>query len=982
MFKEQTGPRVFGLPPGADFVSEIVIGILQRCQKYAPHELARIEIFVNTTRLQRGLHKAFSEGSALLLPRIRLITDLVNSDFSETESSTISSLRRRLELAKFTSALLHAEPELAPRSSLYPLADSLADLFEEMESEQVPVEKLLDLDVADQSGHWQRSLKFLGLISEFADQRNSLEARLVSTVNSQIDSWKERPPRHPVLFVGSTASRATTRKFMKAISELPQGAVVLPGFDFHLLTDVWDNFARQNSGRLPSFEDHPQYRFQFFLNQLGLHHSDVDAWTNLEEPISNELISLSLQPAPVTDQWMKSGPKLGDIESTTTNFSLVEANSPRAEAEAIALRLRQSAQAGQTAALVSPDRNLTRQVTAALDRWNLSPDDSAGVPLQLTAPGRLLRHVLDLLTEDISPERLLILLKHPLIHSGRDDRGEHLLRTRELEMEIRNIVGLKLDQEFLEEWKKEKRPDDQQLIAWVNWIIDLTMVKKSLGPRSIAEWFSHHMQIAERLCAGPLKDGSGELWKEGAGRKAQEACNALERETDTALELTAQEYAALVSKILSGDVVRDRDQGHPNILILGALEARVHSAELVILGGMNESIWPAEPQSDPWLNRALRKRIGLLSPERQIGLSAHDYQQAIAAKEVMITRSLRTSDSETVPSRWVNRLLNLMQGLPENGGPNAILKMRNRGQFWTDQAEKLAAPNAHLPQATRPSPRPPISVRPKELSITRIKSLIRDPYSIYAEKILGLRNLESLTTKPQAQLRGIIFHKIIEIFTNNFDELSKSSAHAKLIEIAEIQLNENCPWPATRVLWRAQFERIAARFVEDEFARRESAATTRTEIECSGFIESQNFNIHGIADRIDLLTDRTAILYDYKTGSLPTKKQQELFDKQLLIEAAMLEFGHFEGLGPTSVQKAEYVGINEAMKRVPAPLDTVSTEQIWSQLETLIAKWFNIETGYSARLALFKKEDMSVYDHLSRFGEWSISDNVSPETLE
>ncbi len=48
-----------------------------------------------------------------------------------------------------------------------------------------------------------------------------------------------------------------------------------------------------------------------------------------------------------------------------------------------------------------------------------------------------------------------------------------------------------------------------------------------------------------------------------------------------------------------------------------------------MLGGLNDGSWPQMPPPDPWLNRAMRQAAGLLLPERQIGLSAHDYQQAV-----------------------------------------------------------------------------------------------------------------------------------------------------------------------------------------------------------------------------------------------------------------------------------------------------------------------------------------------------------------
>ena len=93
--------------------------------------------------------------------------------------------------------------------------------------------------------------------------------------------------------------------------------------------------------------------------------------------------------------FFSEGPSLGSLTDATHDITLVETDTPRQEAEAIALKLREAAAANRKAALVTPDRNLTRQVAAALDRWNLVPDDSAGVPLAQTASGRLLRQIIE-----------------------------------------------------------------------------------------------------------------------------------------------------------------------------------------------------------------------------------------------------------------------------------------------------------------------------------------------------------------------------------------------------------------------------------------------------------------------------------------------------------------------------------------------------------------------------------------------------------
>ena len=85
-----------------------------------------------------------------------------------------------------------------------------------------------------------------------------------------------------------------------------------------------------------------------------------------------------------------------DLPAATAGLTLARSARRRGiEALAIALRLRAAVQEGRRAALISPDRELTRQVAAALDRWGIEPDDSGGTPLHQTPPGRL-RQVADL----------------------------------------------------------------------------------------------------------------------------------------------------------------------------------------------------------------------------------------------------------------------------------------------------------------------------------------------------------------------------------------------------------------------------------------------------------------------------------------------------------------------------------------------------------------------------------------------------------
>ena len=91
--------------------------------------------------------------------------------------------------------------------------------------------------------------------------------------------------------------------------------------------------------------------------------------------------------------------------------------------------------------------------------------------------------------------------------------------------------------------------------------------------------------------------------------------------------------------------------------------------------------------------------------------------------------------------------------------------------------------------------------------------------------------------------------------------------------------------------------------------------------------------------------------------------------------------GAFEALGPMPVAGAAFLGIGKDMKVTPAPLADHPPDRVWDDFIALLRHWQNPARGYTARMAMFSAGDSSDYDHLSRFGEWDISDTPAPEDL-
>ncbi|MFY0633495.1 MAG: double-strand break repair protein AddB [Vannielia sp.] len=991
MFEASDKPRLFGVPIGVDFGEALLRGLETRLSDAPPEAWGRVTIFVNTTRMRRHLTEQFAKGPPRLMPRIHLVTSLAKSLGLIGLEPANPSLRLRLQLRQAVSRLIDLQPDLAPPTAAFDLATSLASLLEELDDEGVDPASLSELDVADHSAHWARSLSLISILSgQNSDVFRGQSALNRDALTALLHRWHEAPAADPVIVAGSTGSRGTTRLLMEAVARLPQGAVILPGVDDDMPESVWNSLLKSahQPDRHPE-EDHPQYRFAALLHRLGMNSSDIVPWADQPPaaPARNQLVSLSLRPAPVTDQWRRDGPLLVEsLPEATEGLTLIEAPTPRQEAGAIALALREAVEHGKSAALVTPDRTLARQVTAALARWSIIPDDSAGLPLHQSPPGRFLIETAALFGQPLDLASALSLLKHPLTASSDATRGQHLLFTGRFETWARRTGAPRIDSRTLAKWLTKAKADEPTQ-DWARWLAGLLEPISEAATETLESRLSRHLTFAEALAAGPEQAGSGALWLEEAGEAAELALTELRGSAAYAGTVSNSDYFSLLRSFLGEKEVREASVAHPQVSIWGTIEARTRTLDLCILAGLNEGTWPATLPQDPWMNRSMRRDAGMLLPERRVGLAAHDFQLALGAKDVILSRSARSADAETVPSRWLNRLTNLLTGL-NTPGVAALEAMQARGTRLLTLSTALARHTEHplSPEpAPRPAPAPPPGVRPKELFVTSVATLIRDPYAIYARQVLRLRRLGPRAPEADAALRGTVLHAVMErclvdgfTFAGDPDQVV-----AEFLALASEVIDDHIPWPATRRLWLGRLSAVAPELVRREASFQ--AAGTPVIVEEIGSIPLRNvdFKVAAKPDRIDALATGGCAVFDYKTSTKPpSAKEVEAFDKQLLLEAAIAEAGGFESLGAQRAQRVGYISIgNPANSRD----ELLEIEGLWrpdavlQELAALIVAYSDPEKGYTARRAPQLLVYASDYDHLSRYGEWD--DTASPKTI-
>lgn len=961
-------PGIWGVDPGADFAAAFASGLLGRHAGQPPDALARVRVIVPTRALQSRIIAELSLGPARLLPRVEVLDDLADDPVLGLPPAD-PGLVRMLMLARLVDRLIAAEAGLAAPSATFDLAEALARLLDEMQAEGVPHERLASLDVADHAAHWQTSLRFLSLLGTLAGKTVAgPEGRLRQAVELLRARWLATPPRDPVILAGSTASRAPARLMALALARLPSGAVVLPGFDFDMPAQVWATLSDPRAG-----EDHPQFRHARLLSELGVAPAQVRRWHGVApRPARAALISLALRPAPVTDQWLTEGPGLGDPGAAVQDLTLIEAPDPRAEAAAIACVLRHAVEQGLSATLMTPDRLLTRRVAALLDGWHLRADDSAGRPLSLTAPGRLLRHAAALMADRLTAEMLVVVLKHPLTHSGAD-RGPHLLFTRELELRLRRSGPPFPDRTALATWAAGGHAP-AGVADWVGWLGDLLPETGGEGAEPMGVFVTRHLDLAERLAAG--HGGTpAELWADAAGAAAREALAALANAAEHGAPVTARDYVRLLDRVLSGRNVPDDTPSHPLLRFRGPREARSEASDVMILAGLNDGVWPAFAAPDPWMSRGMRQAAGLALPERQIGLSAHDFQMAACAARVVLSRARRDDAAETVPSRWLNRLTNLMSGLP-GGWDAGLAAIRARGDRWLALGAALSRPGEPVAQERRPAPAPAPDARPKTLSITQIQTLIRDPYAIYAREVLRLRPLDPLTRAPDPRDRGTVLHAVLEALVAE-DPYDEAGFAAALVARAEARLADEVPWPAARRLWLARLATAAPDFAAGETARRDQAQPFVREAIAALDLPGTGFRLTGKIDRIDRDSGGAWRIYDYKTGAPPKAPEQRHFDRQLALSALCVSRGSVAGVAAGPVVAAAFLSLAPGAAVEAAPASDLDPDLVEAALARLVAAWTDPARGYVARRAVKKTFGMepSPYDHLARFGEWAQTDD-------
>ncbi|WP_422051156.1 double-strand break repair protein AddB [Sphingomonas leidyi] len=971
-----TALRLYAIPPHRAFADALANGLIKRFGS-DPMGLARGLVLLPNNRAKKAIQDAFvrASGGGLLLPRLVAVGDpeLDEAVFDaagdpDPVPPAVQPLQRQLILARL---IQQAEPRHDAAEAVR-LAGDLAATLDQLLIEEVPPRRLKELDLGPElSAHWERSLKLFEIVLEHWPKelarlgRIDLADRRRLLIDKVAKRWKADPPAGFVCAAGITASAPAIARLQRVVAGLPKGMVVLPDLAIAISDAEWDMLGPHapdpvTSRRRRNLETHPQFHLKLLLERMGVHRSEFDPWRAASEhdaaPSRSKAIASAMQPPELTHGWTT----LPERERRLDGVRALEVATPAEEAQAIALALRQTLETpGRTAALVTPDRALARRVAAHCARWGIAIDDSAGQPLSILPPGTLLIALADAAAQRFAPLPLLTLLKHPLVMPG--TRPEWLEGARLLDRALRgprpapDLAGI---DRYLAEQEGRDGPLRQAALRWWPAARALLAPLETAfggGAQPIPELLAALREVAQAL-------GGDGLWSRAEGRAAATLLDDLEREAgDGPRRADPDTLAPMLRTLMDQIAVRPPQGGHPRLAILGQLEARLQTADLMILSGLNEGVWPGLPAPDPWLAPRIRAELGLPGLERRIGLAAHDLAGALGAPEVLLTRARRDATAPTIASRFWLRLEALAGGL-------------DRAQDLAAWLHAIDRPGAHEP-AERPEPSPPVEDRPKAISVTEVDRLKADPYAFYARRMLKLMPLDPVDADPSAAWRGTAVHDVLQ----KWFELDGCDP-AKLRARAEAMLVDARTHPMMRALWQPRLmeaiDWIARQIAEDP--ERKVLA-----VELDGDIEFAGVKLRGKFDRIDRLPDGGLAIVDYKTGQPPsTRAVRAGFSLQLGLLGLIAERGGFADI--EGVARAfEYWSLARSPRTggfgyVDSPVDPKKKEPIPAEefvdiaahhFADAVRAWLTGDQPFTAKLVP-EYAPYAEYDQLMRRDEW------------
>lgn len=847
-----------------------------------------------------------------ILPNIIPLSDLIAGSeevfkIPSENLATTSSIEEKVILAE----IIHNYHDLAMGiNQALKFSSGLAKLFYNLAVSGLGIEELVKIQTINQAEHWQSIQSFL--LTAYTEWQEKIKhLRKVDRATYQNSSFEAeigrlKAEKEPLIIAGIYGHNPGTLNFLKEASSLPS-CYIIENF-------VPEVISLQTEGRLPH---EGLYLPLTLINTLKVEETDLNLPGGAAGP--NCLFNFLTLP----EEAKPLPPYGGSIEYKEFTDLFEEAGFIAASCKNHLALYPQ----GKIAIVLAREtsRSIYRNF---LIRENLTCNDLFGKQIAKLPASMLILDTSRMLSCEFELKNLFILLKNPLLPHEKVSGFE------------RALLG---KNRFAHSWQAicniTEQHNDSDIQEFGRFVASLFNVE---AKNNFHDLLTQSIIIAEQLCP--------DLWRsKGAGDVAGLFAEILSLKWKIPLEKKTV-FPELLQNLINGARAACKQDLSQNITICNPAEAVLLKFDLVIIPDFSDGVWPPTINADPWLSNQMQEELNLNSEKIAIGQNCYYFYLLLHNKKLLISRA-RKQDSrkESIPSTYI---LKLEMVLPTIKEPSALP--------YPDR--KIESPDHQSLGNIRPE-------LPEELSATDIETLIRNPYSFYAKKILKLKKLSSIATPIKLSEFGNFVHKLIEQYTNKYESITTQDKQEYIKGLCSKYLDAEILPESTKKIWSIKFTQIAGSFIEWDEQRRSQSCSIYTEIKGSMefTIKGKKLRIMAIADRVEVDQEGNLTILDYKTGAIPTKK--DVFaglSPQLIIEALIAKAGGFSIIpSAKSSIKLIYVKIASSSPYIQTTDIEISLKELELHESNLISllEFYATEQNFHHELDLLKYND---YKHLAR----------------
>jgi ATP-dependent helicase/nuclease subunit B len=930
--------KFFNIPSNFNFLESLYRFLTEEFEDSM--SISSAVIFTPSRRSANELKRIFIKRKRFVfLPTIKAIGDIDYDDII-TNNLDLEVLKEVMDLAKPVSNIKHKlaliEGFLKNHGIFQSikLADELSNFLNELEKNNCDVRALEDLVDDDFSAHWQNTLRFLNV---FATEKNkflggndavSMNTHKIQIIKYYIKNFsKLERLKDPVIFVGNLMTIDNTVELIKSLKRFDDSYFIFKGFDCLL-----DDKQASNIDEM-----YLNYYFYNFIDKIKIKRDEIKNIEYEDAMASNERRTLfySALPCQLTYLWKEL-----DV-NVPQNVELVECENIFEEMKAIAFYILDfiDKNSMQNIAVVS-NVDYSHELEIYLRRYGLPVNNAFGKSLSGVKLSKLLFLINGMIITDFKKDVFLSFLKNDCVKFS---ENTDIIRDIEQLMFDNPVNAINLAGYY----EEARRKNNNILCEFLENIEKIFSVLSKELTYPITKIIECLFEILEKTV---LK-----LETDDSQRIIDFLTDFMEESDDFNTNISVEDFNILLKYFLSRQSYSENFSVYPTVNIIGTEEARLINYDLTVIFNCNDGYFPANISSDHWLNNSMRKKMGLLSKNCELGKAYYDFIQLLSQKQVLITRSLKVDDVVTFKSRFLQRLESLLKckglSLKKNEKIVDIVRFDNYTQ------------KNCLPKITRPEPIFNMK-NIDHISATSFNILTKNPYDFYAKYALKLKNTNALIGVNKNAIFGTFFHSVFESFSEKYDEYKEDMKKLVYEMLDDFFYNNKI----LRELYEKKTLLIADNFHLLDEESRKKATKVLTEKEYKYEFNKNSLVLTARADRIDVIENNLVNIVDYKTG-VATEKKEILEGKELQMPYTAFILRK----NGVNINNIEIWDIKSNKYR-KIELDENNVKEVLNAVEVFIQKIINYFSKDDSRFFATTLNRFNDYRHLSRADEWLYND--------